>query len=330
MKVLVTGGSGFLGRAIIQQLLERGDDVCSLTRTPSFELEALRVEQHLGSLADLETVTMAAKNCDLVFHTAAKAGIWGDYHDYYQTNVVGTRHVIAACRKHDISKLIYTSSPSVIFDGSDMEGVDESVPYPDCYHASYPQTKAAAECLVLAANDKHLATVALRPHLIWGPGDNHLVPRLLKRGQSGSLRRIGRSPCLVDTIYIDNAADAHLLAADKLDIASPIAGRAYFISNGEPLPLWDMVDHILAAGGVAPVTRSISPALAYAIGWSLEKFYGMLKLSGEPRLTRFVAKEMSTAHWFNIDAARNDLGYQPKISIEEGLIRLSKWLASES
>lgn len=210
-----------------------------------------------------------------------------------------------------------------------MEGVDESAPYPQHFHAFYPQTKAAAECLVLASNDEQLATVALRPHLIWGPGDNHLVPRIIERGRAGALRRIGDRPCLVDTIYVDNAADAHLLAADKLDAGAPIAGKAYFISNDEPIPMWDMVNRILDAGGVEPVDKSISPRLAYSVGWTLEKLYGLLRIKSEPRLTRFVAREMSTAHWFDIVAAKNDLGYQPQVSIEEGLLRLSKWLKDE-
>jgi nucleoside-diphosphate-sugar epimerase len=329
MKVLVTGGGGFLGRAIVKQLLERGDSVRSLTRNRYEELDDLGVEQFLGSLAVAELVAEAAAGCDLVFHVAAKAGVWGDYQDYYQTNVVGTRNVIAACRKHKIAKLVYTSSPSVVFDGTDMEGVDESVPYPQQFHAFYPQTKAAAERLVLASNDEQFATLALRPHLIWGPGDNHLVPRIIERGRSGALRRIGDRPCPVDTIYIDNAADAHLLAADRLAPGSAVAGKAYFISNDEPIPMWEMVNRILVAGGVPPVERSITPGLAYAVGWMLEQVYGLLRLKTEPRLTRFVAREMSTAHWFDISAAKNDFGYRPQVSTDEGLDRLAAWLRDE-
>jgi nucleoside-diphosphate-sugar epimerase len=329
MKVLVTGGGGFLGRAIVKQLLERGDSVRSLTRNRYEELDDLGVEQFLGSLAVAELVAEAAAGCDLVFHVAAKAGVWGDYQDYYQTNVVGTRNVIAACRKHKIAKLVYTSSPSVVFDGTDMEGVDESVPYPQQFHAFYPQTKAAAERLVLASNDEQFATLALRPHLIWGPGDNHLVPRIIERGRSGALRRIGDRPCPVDTIYIDNAADAHLLAADRLALGSAVAGKAYFISNDEPIPMWEMVNRILVAGGVPPVERSITPGLAYAVGWMLEQVYGLLRLKTEPRLTRFVAREMSTAHWFDISAAKNDFGYRPQVSTDEGLDRLAAWLRDE-
>jgi nucleoside-diphosphate-sugar epimerase len=264
----------------------------------------------------------------MVFHVAAKAGVWGPYEEFYRANVLGTRHVIAACRHHGIKRLVHTSSPSVVFDGTDMEGVDESVPYPEHFEAFYPQTKAEAERLVLQANDQELATVALRPHLIWGPEDNHLVPRILERGAKGALRKLGTRECLADTIYIDNAAIAHIQAADHLDIGSPVAGKAYFLSQGEPLPIWDVVNRILDAGGLPPVTRTISPALAYKIGAILEKIYTLFNLKGEPRMTRFVAKELSTSHWFDLSAARRDFGYHPEVSFDEGMERLRAWLAT--
>ncbi len=254
----------------------------------------------------------------------------GDYHDFYQPNVIGTRNILAACRTYGVRSLVYTSSPSVVFDGNDMEGADESAPYPEHFHAFYPQTKAEAEQLVLKANDNTLATVALRPHLIWGPEDNHLVPRILERGRAGALKRVGRKDCLVDTVYIDNAAKAHLQAADKLDINSVVSGKAYFVSNDEPLPLWELVNRILATAEIAPVTRSVSPAVAYAAGWLLEKVYAWLKLSGEPRMTRFVARELSTAHWFDLSAARQDFSYSPEVSIDEGLERLRCWIQAGS
>ena len=327
MKALVTGGGGFLGKAIIHRLLAKGVDVCSFSRSAHAGLDALGVEHRLGDLADGNAVVAAASGCDIVYHVAAKAGVWGPYQEFYRTNVLGTRNVIQACRAHGLHRLVYTSSPSVVFDGTDMEGVDESIPYPTHYHAFYPQTKAAAEQLVLQANGLELATVALRPHLIWGPEDNHLVPRILERGRKGALRRIGKKACLVDTIYIDNAAEAHLLAAERLDIGSVVAGKAYFLSQVEPLPLWDVVDQILKAGGIAPVAGTISPRLAYGIGWAMEKVYGLLKIRSEPRMTRFVARELSTAHWFDLSAARNDFGYEPQVSFDEGMVRLKKWLA---
>jgi nucleoside-diphosphate-sugar epimerase len=326
VKVLVTGGGGFLGGVIVRMLRERGDKVRSFSRDEYPALATLGVKQLRGGVEDREALVKAAAGCDLVFHVAAKAGIWGSYHDFYQTNVVGTENVIAACRSNDINRLIYTSSPSVIFDGSDVEGGNESIPYPDCYEAHYPATKAQAERLVLAANSPELAVVALRPHLIWGPGDNHLVPRIIAKGRAGKLRRIGTRPNLVDTVYVDNAARAHLLAADKLSPGSIVAGKSYFISNNEPLPLWEMVNRILAAAEIPPVTRSITPKLAYAVGCICEGLWGALRLPGEPPMTRFVAHELASAHWFDISAARHNFGYNPEISIDEGLLRLRHWL----
>jgi len=328
MKSLVTGGGGFLGGAIVRLLVERGEQVVSIARGDYPELTALGVEQVRGDLADREAVIAATKGCDVVYHVAAKAGVWGKYDDFYRANMTGTENVLAACRANNIAKLVYTSSPSVVFDGTDVEGGNESIPYPATYEAHYPKTKALAEQAVLAANSPELATVALRPHLIWGPGDNHLVPRIVARGRAGKLRRIGNRPNLVDTVYVDNAAQAHLDAADRLAPGALPAGKAYFISNGEPIPLWEMVNRILAAADVPPVTRSISPGAAYAIGCICEGLWGALKLPGEPPMTRFVAHELATAHWFDLTAARRDLGYEPKVTIDDGLNRLQTWLRS--
>ncbi|MDT8440123.1 MAG: NAD-dependent epimerase/dehydratase family protein [Desulfuromonadales bacterium] len=328
MKVLVTGGGGFLGSAIVRRLRERGDEVRSFSRQAYPVLAALGVEHRQGELSDAAAVQRAAAGCDIVFHVAAKAGIWGGWADYYQANVVGTANVIAACRAHGVPRLVHTSSPSVVFAGGDLEGVDESVPYPSRYLAHYPASKAAAERLVLAANDTQLATVALRPHLIWGPHDNHLVPRILARGRQGALRRIGRRPCLVDTLYIDNAAEAQLQAADRLCAGAPVAGRAYFLAQGEPRPLWEIVNRILAAGSLPPVDKSVPPPVAYAAGWLLELGYCLMRSDREPPMTRFLAKELSTAHWFDLSAARRDFGYQPKVSLDEGMERLARWLAA--
>lgn len=326
--VLVTGGGGFLGRAIVRLLSERGARIRSLSRQRYPELEQAGVEQFQGSLADRKVVETAARGCELVFHVAAKAGIWGGYEDYHQTNVVGTENILNACRQHGVQRLVYTSSPSVVFHGQDMEGVDESVPYPAHYEAHYPKTKAMAEQKVIAANGDSFATVSLRPHLIWGPGDNHLVPRVLAKGKAGQLRKIGRRDVLVDSTYIDNAAEAHLLAAEKLRPGSPVAGKVYFISQDEPMPVWELINRILACGGVAPVTKSIPSGLAYFAGCVFEGVYKGLGIQSEPRMTRFLARELSTAHWFNISAAKRDFGYRAKVSMAEGLQRLAEHLKS--
>ena len=324
MKALVTGGGGFLGGAIITKLVARGDEVRSFSRGPHAELESLGVEHIRGDLADSEAVSRAVRDSDVVFHVGAKAGVWGPYADYFATNVTGTENIITACRREGVRTLVYTSTPSVVFSALDQEGVDESTPYPSSYETAYPETKAIAERKVLESNSPELATVALRPHLIWGPGDNHLVPRIVARGRAGKLRKIGRRPCLVDSIYIDNAADAHIRAFEKLTPQAACAGKPYFISNDEPMPVFDLINKILAAAGVSPVTRSIPVPVAVAVGWMMETVYGVLSIKEEPPMTRFVAHQLATSHWFDITAARRDFGYVPSVTIDEGLERLKR------
>jgi nucleoside-diphosphate-sugar epimerase len=304
----------------------RGDEVRSFSRNRHPALEALGVPEVIGDISDAQAVAPAARGCDVVFHVAAKAGVWGRYRDYYRTNVAGTANVLAACQAHGIRRLVYTSSPSVVHHGGDLEGVDESISYPRHFLAAYPETKALAEQMVLKANGSDLATVALRPHLIWGPGDPHFVPRLLERARTGQLHQLGKKSKKVDTVYIDNAAEAHLLAADRLAPGAAIAGRAYFIAQDEPQPVWDFINHVLATAGMSPVHHSIPFWLAYGAGTFLEWAYRLLRLPGEPPMTRFVARQLSTAHWFNLSAARRDLGYEPRISTEEGMRRMAEWL----
>ena len=323
-KVLVTGGGGFLGSAIIKLLVERGERVRSFSRSFYQKLASIGVEQIQGDISNKAAVERACKSMDIVFHVAAKPGVYGDYSDYYKTNVIGTQNVISACKKHKVSRLVYTSSPSVIFNGTDMEGADESLPYPDSFHAHYPKTKALAEEYVANAAKDGLMTIILRPHLIWGPGDNHLVPRIIERAKR--LVRIGNGKNLVDTIYIDNAAYAHILAADRLEENHKLSGNIYFISQGEPIPLWDMIDNILKAAGLSRVKYSMPRRAAWLIGAAAEFLYKIFNITGEPPMTRFVADELATAHWFDISAARRDLGYIPAVSIEEGLRRLEDWL----
>jgi nucleoside-diphosphate-sugar epimerase len=322
--ILVTGGGGFLGNAIVRQLLAKGDRVVSFSRGTYPDLDALDVPQLSGDIADADAVKDALRGMDAVFHVAAKAGVWGALEEYHRPNVIGTRNVISACRSSRVPMLIYTSSPSVVFDGGDMQGVDESVPYPAQYHAPYPQTKAMAEQAVLAAADDTLKTVALRPHLIWGPQDNHLVPRIIARADS--LRRVGDGENRVDTIYVDNAARAHVLAMAALEKNPAVSGSAYFISDDDPIGLWEMVDRILDAGDKPPLTKTVSTRAAYWIGALMEWVYRTFGISGEPRMTRFVARELATSHWFDISAAKRDLGYTADISIEEGMKRLKDWL----
>jgi len=322
--ILVTGGGGFLGGAIVERLANRNRKIRSFSRGFYPKLEAMGVEQIQGDIADQKAVVLACKGVDLVFHTAAKPPPWGDYASYFKTNVMGTQNVIDACLRQNVSRLIYTSTPSVIFDGTDLEGVDESIPYPARYNAFYPQTKAMAEQRVLKIRDHPLRTIVLRPHQIWGPGDAHFVPRLIARAKE--LKRIGNGKNLVDTIYIDNAADAHILAADKLKENPELSGNIYFISQGEPIPAWDMINAILEAAGLEPITDTVSYRTAWTVGAVLEFFYRTFRIQKEPRMTRFLAYAAAKSHWFDISAAKRDLGYTPTVSIEEGIKRLKKWL----
>lgn len=326
MKALVTGGGGFLGSAIVNILVERGDTVYSLARNEYPELNKLGVTQHQGDLTTLEAVTKAAKGCDVIFHVAANAGIWGNYQGYYETNVIGTRNILNACKQHKIPRLVFSSSSSVVFNGKNQEFIDETEPYPEKYLTHYPATKAKAEQEVLAANSNELSTVSLRPHLIWGPGDNHLIPRLLDRVKSGKLRKIGHGKKLVDTIFITNAAQAHVLAADKLSPSSPIAGKAYFISQDEPMSMDDLLDKISIAGGLTPVNKFIPDKIAYLAGSLMELVYKILNRKDEPKMTRFLARQLSSSHCFNINAAKRDLGYEPSVSFEEGIKKLAESL----
>ena len=324
MKILVTGGGGFLGQALCHGLVERGHRVVSFNRGRYPVLDALGVEQIQGDLGEREAVIAAARGCEAVFHNAAKAGAWGPYAEYHRANVLGTEHVIAACRTHGIGRLVYTSTPSVTHRATHpvAGGTAETVPYGERLKAPYAATKLVAERAVLAANDATLVTVALRPRLIWGPGDNQLLPRLVARAKAGRLRLVGNGENLIDTTYIDNAAQAHFDAFAHLAPGAACAGRAYFISNGEPKTLRETLNGLLAAVGAPTVQKTIPFRLAYAIGAVCEGLWHALPLQGEPPMTRFLAEQLATTHWYSMEPARRDFGYVPKVSFAEGLERL--------
>lgn len=326
-RVLVTGGGGFLGKAIIKRLLGYTPNIRSLGRNRYPELDALGVEQIQGDISDLAIVKRACQERDYVFHVAAKTGIWGVYQDFYETNVTGTHNVVKACQHHDISFLIYTSSPSVVYhDDADIMGVDESAPYPEHYQTYYQETKALAEQFVVQASDNSLNTIILRPHLIWGPGDTQFVPRIIQRAKANALRQVGDGKNRIDTTFIDNAAQSHVLAAEKLSENRHLSGNIYFISQGEPIYLWDMVNHILTAASQKPVTKTIPKNVAYVIGYIMEMVYKGLGIRSEPRMTRFLANELARHHWFDISAARKDLGYVPDVCMADGLKKLKDWM----
>ena len=327
MNVLVTGASGFLGRHLVKHLVARGDAVRALCRRPDPALAALGVELVLADLRNRSAVQEACRGMELVFHTAAIAGLGVVWRPYYEINTLGTDYVLEGCRRYGVRRLVFTSSPSVTFDGMDQHGVDESAPYPTRWLGHYPHSKALAEHKVLQANGRDgLLTCALRPHLMWGPGDRQLVPRVLQQAEAGRLRQVGNGTNRIDTVYIDNAVDAHLLAAAALRPGSPVAGRAYFISQGEPVNCWEWVNQILALAHLPPVRRTISLPAAWRLGAFLELVYRWLPLRQEPSMTRFLAAQLARSHYFDISRARRDLGYQPRISLAEGMRRLGESL----
>jgi nucleoside-diphosphate-sugar epimerase len=338
MHALVTGGGGFLGGYIVESLLARGDRVRSFGRGDYPQLRAQGVEVVRGDIRDAAAVAEACRGIECVFHAAAMPGIGMRRRTFDEVNRIGTEHVLAGCRAAGVGRLVYTSSPSVVFAGADQCGVDETAAYDfrwmETHRAFYSLSKARAEQTVLTANGGGLRTCALRPHLLWGPGDTHLIPRLIARARSGRLRRVGDGTNLVDVTYVENAAAAHLQAADGLErgAAAPVAeatspsGRAYFISQGEPVNCWEWIDEVLALAGLPPISRTISYSAAWRIGAVCESVYRLLRLKGEPPMTRFLAAQLARSHWFDISAARRELGYEPRVSVAEGMSRLGEWL----
>ncbi len=322
-QVFVTGAGGFLGKAICQWLRHANIKVVGFARGDYPALTALGVTMIKGDLNNQQALLKAMAGCDVVFHVASKAGVWGDKQSYFEPNVSGTENIINACHAHHISRLIYTSTPSVTFSGQDEDGINESQPYATRFLNFYALSKALAEKKVLNSNSPVLKTVALRPHLIWGPGDRHLVPRVLDRAIAGKLKLVGKTDKLVDTIYIDNAVYGHLLAAVELaNTTAKCAGKAYFLSNDEPIFMADMINKILACKNLPPVTKRVPASVAYALGTFLEWLYLALRKQDEPIMTRFVAKQLSTAHYFDISAAKHDFDYKALVNINEGMARL--------
>lgn len=351
----VTGGSGFIGGKLVEQLLALGRSVRVLSRRPLPQLAGRGAEVVLGDLFDVAALDRGCRGAGTIFHVAGRVGTWGPAREFGRGNVDGTRAVLAACRKAGVPRFVYTSTPSVVYNGGNLAGIDESAPYVISCPCAYPTSKAAAEREVLAANSPALRTVALRPHLVWGPGDRNLVPRVLDLASRGRLRIVGPGRNRVDLTHVANVVDAHLLAEAALikcqpivDIspgppgevgnamryksgeAQPAAGRAYFITNGEPVVLWDWINELLRGLGRPPVTKRVSLGAALATGALCEVLWRALPLDGEPPMTRFAAKELATDHWFDISAARSDLGYIPRVSMADGTRELIAHLNSGS
>ena len=321
--VLVTGGTGFLGRNLVDRLLAQGRAVTVLARNPAPDLERRGVRFIRAALDDETGVAAACAGMGTVFHAAARVGVWGPREEFFRANVLGTRAVVAGCRRHGVSRLVFTSSPSVVYNGRDLAGADESLPLTTRCPSPYPVTKATAESEALAAASGELRVTALRPHLIWGIGDPHLVPRVLSRARAGRLRIVGSGRNRVDMVHVANAVDAHLLAEAALARSDPEAnGRAFFITNDEPVVLWDWINALLTALGERPVTHRVPLPVAAAAGAVCELAWRAFRLRGEPPMTRFVAAELAKDHWFDLGAARRVLGYVPRVSMAAGTAQL--------
>lgn len=324
--ILVTGGGGFLGKAVCRQLRERGYQVRSFSRGAYPELEAMGVECRQGSLHELLSVTAALEGCSGVFHCAGNVDVWGRWKDLYATNVMGTEHVLAGMRTHGIQNVVFTSSPSVVCTSHSLKGVNESQPYPTRYLSAYPETKALAEKRVMSAHGKGVHTVSIRPHFIWGPGDPHLLANLIVARKKNLLRPIGSRTNLVDAIYVDNAAQAHIQAFETL-VQDPtrVGGKVYFVGQESPVNLWGFIDRMLESAGMDPLhtTRAVPLPVAYGFGYLCEKLYAWRGIYDRlPPMTRFIALQMANSGYFSHAQAERDFGYHPTVSIETGLARL--------
>lgn len=312
IQVLVTGYGGFLGQAICHDLIANGFRVRGLARNHYPELELSGVECIRGSAVDPSVCERACQGVHAVIHTAALAGVWGPAKQYEESNILATENLLRSADRQQLRAFVFTSSPSVVFSGEPQRDIDESAPYPTRWLCHYPRTKAIAEQRVLDRNHSRLATCALRPHLVWGKGDPHLIPRVIERCRQGRLLRVGDGRNLIDTVHVDAAAEAHRLALVRmLEQDQQASGRAYFLTDNQPLECWQWIRTILSFAGLSAPERSISLRSAYVVGAILEQIYGVLRKSSEPPMTRFVAKQLGVDHTFCIDSARERLGYNP-------------------
>ena len=324
MRVLVTGGTSLLARRTAEALVARGDDVVLLQRNAS----PTDIEQVLGDVRDADVVLRAVEGCDAVIHAAAKVGVVGAWEDYRSINVDGTANVVAAARQHGVSRVVHVSTPSVAHAGHSLVGAPASPAVTGRTDAHYAESKAIAERLALGAASDALPLVAIRPHLVWGPGDTQLVGRIVDRARSGRLALVGGGTALIDTTYIDNAASALVAALDAAVPGAACIGRAYVIANGEPRPIRELIEGILRAAGVQVTPRNVPLRAATMAGSIVEKLWPLRHPDVEPPLTRFLAEQLGTAHWFDPRPARDDLGWTPTVTIDQGLEHLTAWFES--
>lgn len=325
-RVLITGGAGFVGRKIVEMLLAENVSCRVIGRNRYPDLELMGVECFQGDLSDTRFVEQAGRGIDTVFHVAALAGIWGSWEKYYTTNVLGTENILNSCSKNGIPRLVYTSTPSVVFNRNDIINGDENLPYADHFLCNYAKSKVLAEKAVLKSAEDGFRCCAIRPHLIYGPGDPHLIPRLLERGRQGKLKIVGGGDNIVDISYVDNVAHLHLLAATSLCESGVANGQVFFIGDEKPVKLWHWINDLFKEFHIPVIEKKVSEKIAYGAGWALEKTYALMKREKEPPMTRFVAEQLAKSHYFSHEKAKKLLGYSPIVSYEQGMKNLYSWV----
>jgi nucleoside-diphosphate-sugar epimerase len=320
-KILVTGAGGFLGSYIARDLLKEKFEVHSFSRSLYKSLDDIGVIQHTGHLENYEEIKSALVGKDAVIHCASKVGMNGLYDDFYSANVSGTENLIKAMKELGIKKLVYTSTPSVVFGKDDLINADETTPYPKKFLSKYAETKMLAEKKVIEANGANFYSISLRPHLVFGPGDLNLIPRLIEARKKNKLKIVGNGKNLVDVLYIENASQAHLLALKALETNPKVRGQCYFIGQG-PVVLWDFINQILKKNDLPPVTKKVHLSIAYIIGALIEFFLHLVgKSNTHPPMSRFIALQLGKSHYFSHKKAEKDLDFHPMISIDEAVQR---------
>ena len=328
MKVLVTGTGSLLLGGIASELVQRGDEVVCLQRRTAMFHGHQNAQQVLADIRDADAVISAAQGCDAIIHGAARVGVVGTQKDFYDTNVLGTENILRSTEQHNIARLVFVSTPSVAHTGDSLIGAPAGQAEIGRKRSYYAESKAIAERTVLNSHNDHLAVVAIRPHLVWGPGDTQLVGRIVERADSGRLAVIGTGNALVDSTYIDNAVSAHIAALDSLHVGSACDGKAYVVSNGEPRTVNELMRSICAAAGVPFEPRNLSLTLGVRLGSLIERLWPLLR-SSEPPLTRFIAEQLGTAHWFDQRTVQQDLHWEPHVTLDKGFERLTQWFASQ-
>lgn len=325
MRLLVTGGRGLLGSAVVRGLAGRGHDVTVLQRSPAGHGPAVR--EVLGDITDPEVVRTAVAGADGVVHLAARVSIVGEWHDFERTNVGGTRIVVDAARAAGVARLVHVSSPSVAHSGAPLVGAPAGPADPEHARGHYARSKAMAELVALDADSSGFSVMAIRPHLVWGPGDTQLVGRIAERARQGRLVLIDDGAALIDTTYVDNAADAIVQGLERCD-HDDVRGRAFVVSNGEPRTVAEILSQIARAAGAPAPTRRVPYPIARAAGALMERGWQRAGRAGEPPLTAFVAEQLATAHWFDQRQTRAALDWRPRVGLDEGFARLAASMAT--